>query len=143
MKGSPEIQELNRISTEAKYIKFPNTPRYAIPESKFTDKDTNGLTNCIIEYFRVKFGAFCTRLSSTGVYREDIKKYVANQQLSGMPDVFALYKGTVIFVEVKHSKDKLSAVQEKRIEQLRGAGALVFVAKDFKSFFHFINNELN
>ena len=46
---------------------------------------------------------------------------------NGIPDYMMLKDGGTIFVESKESWDRLSKVQEYRIEELKNAGFKVFV----------------
>ena len=97
------------------------------------DETANQLTRRIVSHVRAN-GGFATRLQSTGTYRDDLKKYVPNQQVSGLPDVFAVVEGRAVFVEVKAGKDRLSDVQKQTIAALEQAGAWVYVAHNFEGF---------
>ena len=46
---------------------------------------------------------------------------------NGIPDYMMLKDGRTIFVESKESWDRLSKIQEYRIEELKSAGFKVFV----------------
>ena len=46
---------------------------------------------------------------------------------NGIPDYMMLKDGDTIFVESKESWDRLSKIQEYRIEELKNAGFKVFV----------------
>lgn len=94
----------------------------------------NGLTRQIVAHIRAN-GMFATRLNSTGLYREGLKKYVPSQQVVGLPDILGIAdEGRAFFVEVKAGKDKLSEVQKATIEALISSGARVFIAHDFEGF---------
>ena len=47
----------------------------------------------------------------------------------GTPDVLACYKGRALLIEVKTPVGRVSAIQAKRLEQWRGAGAWAMVAR--------------
>lgn len=101
----------------------------------------NALTRRIISHIRNR-GYFATRLSSTGTFRDDLKKFVPSQQRTGLPDVMAVVDSRACFVEVKVGRDTLSADQKKAIAELEAAGAAVFVAHDFESFQNWFTSEL-
>lgn len=104
------------------------------PRSKKPKPETaNQLTRRIVSHVQAN-GGFATRLQSTGTYRDDLKKYVPSQQVSGMPDVFAVVEGRAVFIEVKAGKDHLSDVQKQTIADLEPAGAWVYVAHTFDGF---------
>lgn len=104
------------------------------PRMKSPKPETaNSLTRRIVAHIQDN-GYFATRLQSTGMYREDLEKYVPSQQRAGMPDVFAVVEGRAVFVEVKAGKDRLSDGQKQTIAALKGAGAWVCVAQDFQGF---------
>ncbi|GAB2554285.1 VRR-NUC domain-containing protein [Spirosoma areae] len=96
-------------------------------------ESANALTRRIVEHIR-KQGHFATRLSSTGTFRADLKKFVPSQQRTGLPDIMAVVESRACFVEVKVGRDTLSQDQKKAIAELQKAGACVFVARDFDSF---------
>jgi len=127
------VKELEYLATEAAREKHPTLPNYALAPRKFRDDKANDLTKCIIEYIKIKHG-FATRLNSTGIYRNDIKKFVPNTQRKGMPDVFGLVKGLTLFIEIKIGKDKMSKNQEKVKSEAEANGAKYFIARNFTDF---------
>ena len=96
-------------------------------------ESANALTKRIVSHIRNR-GHFATRLSSTGVFRDDIKKFVPSQQRAGLPDVMSVVESRACFIEIKVGRDVLSQDQKKSIAELQKAGAAVFVAHDFDSF---------
>jgi len=121
------------------YAKKSHIPEYARVKDKFRDDTANGLTKCIIRYLTMQ-GAFVTRLNSTGIYRNDIQKFVPNTQRKGMPDVFALIDGKTFFIEVKAGKDKMSPEQLKIKEESEANGASYIVARNFTDFLNKYNS---
>jgi len=136
------VKELERMAMEAARIKHPTIPEYAIAPRKFRDDKANDLTKCIIEYIKLKQG-FATRLNSTGIYRNDIKKFVPNTQRKGMPDIFGLMNGLTLFIEVKIGYDKMSLDQGKVKNEAESNGAKYFIAKNFTDFKSWIDNLIN
>jgi hypothetical protein len=128
------LQYLNALADAAKATKHPNVPAFGLVKSKYSDKDANGLTICVVDFLNLS-GHFATRLASTGTYRADINQYIPSQQRSGLPDVMAVINGQAVFVEVKIGKDRLSAKQQGTIKELLRAGAWCFVTKTFEEFY--------
>ncbi len=131
MKG---LAHLTALDFEYRSANYPTVPPHAIPKSVFSDKSANELTRCIVRWFQIN-GHFSTRLQSVGTFRNDIKMFVKSQQRKGLPDVLACVDGRLVAVEIKYGKDVLSTDQKEAIAELKAAGALVFVAVDFQSFY--------
>ena len=121
------------------YAKKSHIPEYARVKDKFRDDTANGLTKCIIKYLTMQ-GAFVTRLNSTGIYRNDIQKFVPNTQRKGMPDVYALFNGKTLFIEVKIGKDRISEHQLKVKQESEANGASYIVARNFTDFLNKYNS---
>lgn len=114
--------------------KTARTPRTSPAKKRQPKAETaNGLTRKIVQHIR-QHGGFASRISSTGTYREDIRKFVASQQRAGLPDIYGLLDGRSMWIEVKVGRDVLSEVQKQTISGLIAAGAAVWVARDFDSF---------
>jgi len=120
------------------YAKKSHIPEYARVKEKFRDDTANGLTKCIIKYLTMQ-GAFVTRLNSTGIYRNNIQKFVPNTQRKGMPDVYALIDGKTLFIEVKIGKDRLSYHQIKVQNESEANGASYIIARNFTDFLNEYN----
>ncbi|MBD2752026.1 VRR-NUC domain-containing protein [Spirosoma validum] len=125
MSQQPAFRQLQNFIGEQTARK----PRKKGPKTE----SANALTRRIITHIRNR-GHFATRLSSTGTFREDLKKFVPSQQRTGLPDILAVVESRACFVEVKVGRDTLSPDQKKAIAELESAGAAVFVAHDFDSF---------
>jgi len=50
-------------------------PEYARFKEKYRDDTANGLTKCIVAWFKIN-GHFATRITSTGTYRPELKKFI-------------------------------------------------------------------
>ena len=137
---STALAYLNTFADQRKAQRSPNFPAKYIPRSKYSDRDANGLTKCIVDYCNLT-GHFATRLASTGTYRADVGRYIPSQQRAGLPDVFAVVEGRAVFVEIKVGRDSLSQQQKETIADLQKAGASVYVAKDFAGFLHWFTAE--
>jgi hypothetical protein len=115
------------------YYSTRNVPKRVQSKAKFRDDTANELTKLIVAFIKVQ-GGFATRLSSTGVYRNDIKKYVRSQQRRGMADIVATYMGQSLNIEVKIGRDCMSKHQQKIKEEIEAAGGHYFIARDFNGF---------
>jgi hypothetical protein len=132
------INELSRLALEGKRERFPNVPAYGIVIPKYSDKDANGLTKCIIEYFRLH-GGYAVRINTQGQYNEKLGKWTKSTTKLGTADIHACLNGIHISIEVKIGKDTLSEYQVKTQDQVKAAGGRYFVAKDFQSFWEWVN----
>lgn len=130
---STGLKHLAMLELADKRRKHPSVPERAIVKPKFEDRTANGLTHSIVCCFQLH-GAFATRLSSTGTFRADIQRFVPSQQRTGLPDIMAVLNGRSIFVEVKTDGDRLSDDQKEAIADLRSAGAIVLIARDYETF---------
>lgn len=61
------------------------------------------------------------------------------QQMAGVPDVSAVYRGCSVWVETKMPGNKPSEVQELRHEQIRAAGGYVVVAYSVEDVSHLLD----
>jgi VRR-NUC domain len=130
------LQILTELDYAAKRAAHPTVPY--LPKTKFTDRTSNALTKCVVRCFELH-GHYASRIASTGTYRADLKRFVHSQQKAGQPDVMAIVKtgkhtGQYVGIEIKVGKDRLSDVQKQTIARLEKSGAMVFVAKDYSSF---------
>ena len=92
----------------------------------------NLLTTQILQ-FLYENGAFAWRQNTGGIFdtRRGVYRTAAKK---GISDVLACYKGTLIAIEIKIGKDRLSDEQEGFLRNIEAVGGKTFVAKDFESF---------
>lgn len=126
------------------YPSFPDVEHtsivYGKRAKKYTDQNTNGLTECIIDY--VKFiGGFANRINTQGTWDKRIGKYRRATTQKGTPDIDIIYNSKPIKVEVKcaATKDTLKQHQKDIHQKLRAAGAIVYIATDFIGFYTWFN----
>lgn len=60
--------------------------------------------------------------------------------VSGWPDLMIVWRSTTYFFEVKYGNDRLSKLQEYRINELNKVGTIAFVIKSFKDFENILNS---
>ena len=121
------------VEHKAWFYSGRTTPPHIQSITKFRDDSADELTKLIIAFLRVQ-GAFATRLNSTGVYRNDLKKFVPNTQRRGMADIVGTYQGKSLNIEVKIGRDRMSEHQLKVKKEIEAAGGYYYVAKDFEGF---------
>ncbi|MCC5612897.1 VRR-NUC domain-containing protein [Nostoc sp. CHAB 5834] len=131
---SNALAHLINLADQRKAQRSPNFPAKFIPRSKYSDKDANALTKCIVDFCNLS-GHFATRLQSTGTYRADLQRFIPSQQRAGLPDVLACINGQFVGIEIKIGRDTLSQEQNEAIRDLQQAGARVFVANTFTGFY--------
>ena len=132
------VTHLCQLADQRKAAKHPTLPAHARVKAKYSDKSANELTRCIVDYLTLS-GHFATRLQSTGTYRADLQRFIPSQQRAGLPDVFAVVNGHAVHIEIKVGKDRLSEDQKQAISDLKQAGASVFIAQDFQTFYDWFN----
>ncbi|WP_242916324.1 hypothetical protein [Pontibacter liquoris] len=133
------LAELCRLSLERKRERYPNVPPHGIVAPKLSDKDANGLTRCILEYFRLH-GGYAVRINTQGQYNEKLKKWTKSTTRRGTADVHSCLNGIHYSIEVKVGRDSQSDYQQLETqEQVEGACGRYYVAQDFQSFYDWIN----
>lgn len=138
------IKQLNEMHTEVSRMKYPNTPYH--PKGKHSDSTANGLTKAIISYLDY-IGGHGNRLQSQGQYSPDKVEFVEGRKViavkggwrpgttkKGTADLMVVLNGVVVMVEVKHGKDKQSAVQKEYQLEIEGAGLPYMIARTFEQF---------
>lgn len=127
------VRELEQLYFDWHYTKYSVIPENARFVTKFRDDSANGLTKCVLTYLKIR-GAFASRINTTGIYRNDIKKFVPNTQKKGLADVAATYKSFSLQIEIKVGRDKMSNKQNEVKTEFELSGGYWFTAQDFTSF---------
>lgn len=136
---SDSVKELEKLAFNEAKRKHPTMPIHALAPRIYKDNTASGLTKCIVDYITLK-GGFASRLNSTGIYRQDIQKFVPNTQKRGLSDVIAIYKGKSLNIEIKMPKDRMSEHQLKVKREIESSGGLYWIAKDFETFKTWFDN---
>ena len=94
------------------------------------------LTNQIIDHL-YRNGCYAWRASSTGIYDQAAGSYRTAPK-KGVADILAIMPpaGTMIAIEVKIGKDRLSPEQEGFLSNVIHHGGRSFVAKNFEDFLY-------
>ena len=90
------------------------------------------LTNKIIDFI-YRQGGYVWRASSVGIY-DKARGVYRTAPKKGVSDILACYRGRLVAVEVKVGRDRLSPEQDGFLKNIRHAGGIAFVARDFESF---------
>ena len=132
------VKELERLSmVEARELHPTLDPRFIAPRT-FRDDTANSLTDCIVKYITL-CGGFASRISNQGTYIQKLGKYIPSTSRKGLADVMATFRGLSLHIEVKAGKDVQSDEQKKIESEVRQAGGYYFLAKDFESFYKWLN----
>lgn len=143
--------QLKLKALEAKKLKFPSMPEFALVIPAYSDKTANGLTRCIIDWIELN-GYQAERISSSGRYidgkqtytdtagfRKTIGtgKWIPGSSTKGTADISATIQGRSIKIEVKIGRDKQSDAQKAYQQKVEQSGGIYFIAKDFHTFMEF------
>lgn len=134
---SSALSHLVELKLKAKHQKNPSFPYPVKP--RYSDKDANGLTSCIIDFIDLS-GGWATRINSMGRYLTDKQKYIPGSTKKGTADIHAVYKGVHLSIEVKIGKDKQSEEQKHIQEEITKAGGFYFIAVSFQQFYDWFNS---
>ena len=132
--------EIEKQIDAAKREKYPNIPSFAIPKTKLKDNGANNLTKSIIQYVTLK-GGWVTRINTTGVWDEKIKKFRKTNMDKGTADIHGCYKGRHLSIEVKYGKDTMSDEQKEMMEKVSNSGGWYCVARTLDQFISDFNYE--
>ena len=141
------IQLLQEIDYQTKKDLYKNVPDHAVPKTKFSDKTSNGLTQCILIWLKLH-GHYATRINTMGrqlkattivdvIGRAHVTpgKWIPGTTRKGTADIHASINGRHISIEVKVGRDRMSPEQLTTKKEVEQSGGLYFVAKDFESFY--------
>ncbi len=145
------IQTLKSLHIESSRLKYPTLPDFARATPKYTDKNANGLTKCIIDWIELN-GYQAERISSSGRYIDNRESYtdsvgfrrtigsgkwIPGSTTKGTADISATIKGRSVKIEVKIGKDRQSEPQKAYQAKIEQSGGIYFIAKDFSTFMDF------
>lgn len=132
------LKELISLKQGSDELKHPNLPRYARVKPKYSDKDANGLTKCIVDYIDLR-GGWATRISTEGRYIESLGYRIPSSVKLGTADIHACWKGLHLSIEVKIGSDRQSKEQKEIETDILRAGGQYFIARNFQDFYQWIH----
>jgi hypothetical protein len=155
-RNSPEIAELKNLYLEKHRERYPSLPEYARTAPSYTDRTSNGLTKCIIDWLRLN-NCQCERISCTGRYIPckvvtDIlghqrkigrDKWIKASMQPGTADISAIISGQSIKIEIKMLGDRQSEAQKEYQRQVEAAGGTYLIVHLFSEFISYYNNIIN
>ena len=145
---SEAIKHLKAVAMDAHRARYPSMPDHARVVHRYTDKNANGLTRCIIDYLRFS-GCQAERISNTGRPVDGRKRYVdavgfhreigsvtwiPGTGTPGTADISATVAGRSVKIEVKIGRDKQSEAQMKYQADIEAAGGVYVIARTFAGF---------
>ena len=151
------IQELKKLYMEDNRRHYPNLPEYARSLPRYTDKDANGLTRCVIDYINLN-GYQAERIANMGrpvdeskVYTDVIGnhrriggvKWIPGQGTAGTADISATIAGRAVKVEVKIGRDRQSEAQKKYQDKIERAGGVYLLVHTFDEFMTWYKEFIN
>lgn len=146
------IAELKKVAVKNLGYKYPNFPKHAIPQPKYTDRSTNALTKCIIDWIELN-GFQAERINSTGRQidsRKTVKdvlgnsrtvgsvKWVKGSSQVGTADISATIKGRSVKIEVKckATGDNYQSDEQKEYQRkIERSGGIYIIARTFQGFY--------
>lgn len=145
------ISKLIELKHSLECLKYPNMPPSYIPKYKYTDKTSNGLTRCIVDWINFN-GGQAERINTMGrvidksIMVKDVmgnsrkigsSSYIPGTGTKGSADISATIKGRSVKIEVK-MKDKQSEHQIKYQQAIENAGGQYWLCHNFDEFmFHY------
>ena len=149
------IEILKQMNLQDQRNKYPTVPEHARVRPKYSDKNANGLTKCIVDYInfiggiaerRNNQGQWVMPVTYTNVFgKEQLLqkgKWIKGSGLNGTSDVSGVYNGIPVSIEVKIGRDKMSDDQLKYKQRFERAGGKHFIAKNFTDFFNEFNKTM-
>ena len=145
---------MEQIAFQSLKSRYPNNPYY--PRPKYTDKTTNGLTKCVIDYITFS-GYHSERVNSTGAIKDNRKtttdvlgnlrtvgsvQWIKSTTQTGTADISSTIKGQSVKIEVKceaTGDNKQSKAQIEYQKQIQAAGGVYLIVRNFTDFYNWLN----
>jgi hypothetical protein len=158
-------ERLKQSELAYKSIKYPTMPTELMATTMHSDKDTNSLTRCVLDWLKFE-GWQAERISTTGKYidsREQFTdvlgrtrtigsgKFIPGQGTKGSADISAtigvkvngITLGISVKIEIKFGKDRQSDAQKRYQEQIEKAGGVYIIVKTFDGFLDWYDQFIN
>ena len=155
-KQKEAFKHLKSLFTIDQMKRFPNVPDNARFTPAYSDRKTNSLTKCVIDYIRLS-GYFIERSGNEGRIIDTRKEVVdcigrhktigsitriRSSGTNGTSDLKAIVKGQFIAIEIKCkvTHDKQRPEQSKYQLQVERSGGIYYIVTDFATFYEWFNN---
>ena len=154
MQSRQSIKKLKALYLAKHRERYPQFPEGARVAHRYTDKDANGLTKCIVDYIKMT-GGQAERISVTGRKIDNTKvvadclgrkqrigssRWIKSNMRKGSADISATIQGRAVKIEVKIGKDRQSAAQKEYQREVERAGGIYMIAKSFDDFLGKLNS---
>ncbi len=149
------LQILSEIDYQVKRDLYKNVPLHAVPRGKFSDRTSNGLTQCVLTWLRLH-NHYAVRVTTTGrqLQGETVKdvigrthtlpsKWIPGTTRKGTADIHTIINGKHCSIEIKIGRDRMSKEQATTQQDVEKAGGCYYVAKDFESFKQWYDKLIN
>jgi hypothetical protein len=143
------LNHLRKLAMEHAKAIHPNVPEYALPKPKYSDKTSNGLTKCIIDFLKLSCWQ-AERIAVTGRMIDNRQTYtdvvgntktigrtrwIKSSMQVGTADISATIKGRSVKIEVKVGRDRQRPKQIEYQKQIEAAGGIYLLVKSFDQFY--------
>lgn len=145
------LRVLKELDKQVMIKKHPSS-RYPFGRT-YRDKKSNDLTKSIIKYIQYR-GFQAERISSSGRVVGNVKtittvtgfkqrigsvRYIPGTSRNGTADISATIAGRSVKIEVKIGTDRQSDDQRAYEAEVKAAGGIYCIAKDFQTFYDWVN----
>ena len=155
-KQKEAFKHLKSLFTIDQIKRFPTVPDNARFTPAYSDRKTNSLTKCVIDYIRLS-GYFVERSGNEGRIidnREIVTDCIGRTKTigslqrirssgtNGTSDLKAIIKGRFVAIEIKcaATHDRIRPDQQKYKQQIEKSGGIYYIARDFATFYEWFNN---
>lgn len=150
MNAIAELKKLHFLQWARKHPSIDH--KYYAPR-KYSDRDANSLTKCVIDLIQL-MGHQAERVSSEGRVigkKERVTDVIGRQKFigsvrriyststNGTADISATICGRSVKIEIKIGDDHQSEAQKRYQGQVEAAGGIYLIVGDFQSFFYWLN----
>ena len=151
-KQNKAINALKQLALKALKQKHPKVPEHALPNPKYSDRSSNGLTKCIVDWINLN-GFQAERINSMGRRIDNREtnidamgfsrtigslQWIKSAGQVGTADISATIKGRAVKIEVKCAAtgDKYQSQKQKEYQQhIENAGGTYIIARTFEQFY--------
>jgi hypothetical protein len=102
-------------------------------KTKLVPATTQNLTKAVINHICIN-GGYAFRVNNQGIYSQELNRFIRGGGQKGVSDIIAVYKGRVIFYEVKNklTGDRERPAQVEFKGNVLSAGCSYVIITDFE-----------
>jgi hypothetical protein len=141
------LKILSELDYQHKREKFRTVPEHAITRTRFSDKTSAGLTQCILRWLTLH-GHYGVRINTMGRKLKDTVivdvigrsrtlpgKWVPGTTHRGTADIHAVISGKHISIEIKVGRDIVSPHQHKTKDAIEKCGGTYLIIHSLEEFY--------